>query len=222
MKLHHVIRLLVGSTAIYLALAMSHGCGGSDPGLYPSGGSGGAGGNHGATASAGKGGASSTGSVMNPVPDANANESGSRIKAKYYVGSDGSRQWAGWYDSQRKEDCYYQYASDEAFRCMPSVGYASTGYFSDAACTKEFAVRANTCALAEAKYVVRVTTAASQCVPGKVQWFQTAGKLTGVTSFYYKNGTTCSASPIITSYEFYAIGPEIPPTEFVAATTTIE
>jgi len=74
--------------------------------------------------------------LTNPVPDANAEPttSGSRLKARYYVGEDGSRQFVGWYDSQRKEECSFLSAGDGETRCLPAGAYP-IGVYSDANCT---------------------------------------------------------------------------------------
>src|SRR5688572_6213959 len=72
------------------------------------------------------------GEMMDPVPDAQA-ESGTRLKARYYVGEDGSRQLIpGWFDTQRNEVCYFGIASDGNLRCTPGGGPNFLGYFSDA------------------------------------------------------------------------------------------
>ena len=44
---------------------------------------------------------------------------GSRLKVRYYVGSDGSEQANGFFDSSRNENCSYRVASDGAVRCLP-------------------------------------------------------------------------------------------------------
>lgn len=48
-------------------------------------------------------------------------ESGSRLKARTIVGSDGSRSPAGWYDSQLEVECTWRLASDGKQRCMPGI-----------------------------------------------------------------------------------------------------
>ena len=62
--------------------------------------------------------------LTNPVADAKADPatSGTRLKAKYYAGADGSRQFVGWHDAQRDEDCYFGAAADGVLRCAPFRG----------------------------------------------------------------------------------------------------
>lgn len=59
--------------------------------------------------------------LTDPVPDALADvtTSGSRLKAKWIVGADGSKQFRNWYDSQLGHDCYFNPASDGQTRCLP-------------------------------------------------------------------------------------------------------
>ena len=63
------------------------------------------------------------GMMMDPVPDADAEtKSGTRLKMRYYVGEDGSKQpLLGWHDTMRNEDCYFQKAEDGKLHCIPVV-----------------------------------------------------------------------------------------------------
>lgn len=77
------------------------------------------------------------GMMTDPVPDASAEPAmdGSRLKAVYLVGADGSRQWNyTWWDSQRNEECSFLPFSDGTTRCVPA-GSASASLFSDPGCT---------------------------------------------------------------------------------------
>lgn len=76
--------------------------------------------------------------LTDPVPDAMANESGSRLKARRYVGADGSKEWLGWHDSKRGINCMAAVADDGKTRCMPTAVIAV--YFSDSACTQALAL----------------------------------------------------------------------------------
>lgn len=72
--------------------------------------------------------------LTDPVPDAMANESGSRLKARRYIGADGAKEWIGWHDTKRDIHCTTQLADDGKMRCMPAA--AAGFYFADAACTQ--------------------------------------------------------------------------------------
>jgi hypothetical protein len=75
---------------------------------------------------------------------ADINSGGSRLKANYYAGSDGSQQFlATFHDTMRNEDCAFSTASDGTIRCLPIAGGASGAtvseysvYYADAACTQ--------------------------------------------------------------------------------------
>jgi len=68
--------------------------------------------------------------------------SGSRLKARVIIGTDGSKHFAGWYDSMRKEKCSWGTAADGKVRCLPDPCQSSTcdarvsrDYYSDNACS---------------------------------------------------------------------------------------
>ena len=237
MKLANIIRLLVGSTAIYIVLAMSHGCGSSGPDLSAAGGSdvsasngggiGGAATSRGATSGvssgkSGAGGAVSTGSIMNPVPDADANQSGSRLRAKYYTGADGSRQWISWYDNQRKEDCTFQPHSDGTLRCAPFPQTVTAGsFYSDAGCKTDVAsriIQACSPAIPQPKYAIYYDAFGCSYT---YRWASIMQPYAG-TTLYYKNSGVCTATAKSASYEYFSLNGEVAASEFVAATTTIE
>src|SRR5258708_29782926 len=67
-----------------------------------------------------------------PVPSALAdvNAGGTRLKANYYAGSDGSQQFLStFHDAQRNEDCAFAIAADGTTRCLPTAapGPSPTG-----------------------------------------------------------------------------------------------
>src|SRR5262245_27196823 len=70
---------------------------------------------------------------VGPIAEAQA-QSGSRLKARWIVGTDGSRQFLSWHDSQLNADCTFASASDGSLRCLP-VGLQESG-FRDAECTQ--------------------------------------------------------------------------------------
>ncbi len=47
------------------------------------------------------------GAFADPVPVAIAQDPGKRLRARYLVGDDGSRQFLGWHDEERNEDCSF-------------------------------------------------------------------------------------------------------------------
>lgn len=66
--------------------------------------------------------------------------SGPRLKRRIITGSDGSKDFAGWYDSQLGVNCAWGVAEDGTKRCLPDA-WDLSGYqaFSDANCTMPLA-----------------------------------------------------------------------------------
>src|SRR5262245_37576571 len=67
------------------------------------------------------------------------NVSGARLKARTYVGDDGSKEFVGWHDSQLKLNCSFHRTPNEpnGVRCLPT--FALPLHFSDSACTQRLA-----------------------------------------------------------------------------------
>lgn len=220
------LRLIVGSFVVYFAVAILHACGptpahmASTTGSAGHAGSAAAGGMGGAAStmasaggnSGGHGGAVGTGGMMNPVGDADAEESGSRIKAKRIVGADGSKQFEGWYDTNLKVECSYLMMSDGKLHCIPE--YAATIGFSDSACTMPV-----------------IGLIIQGCPPPPIAGYISSTLMCGYSyaartvgppvsqSMYYSNfGGPCVSSPISSPFTVYATGAELPPSMFVAAT----
>ncbi|MFO0588813.1 MAG: hypothetical protein U0441_14785 [Polyangiaceae bacterium] len=162
--------------------------------------------------------------LTDAVPDAAADPvSGSRLKAKYRVGEDGSKSYLPyvWYDSQRKEDCGFALAADGKERCLPVGTYnAAPGiYFSDAACSISLAL-----ALypgCDVKYVAGSKTNVScQFTSTETQLF-TLGAKANLATVYVKSGANCISTSGM-GVELYEVGPEIPASSFVAGTVMVD
>lgn len=163
-----------------------------------------------------------TDAMTDPTPDASAQEmSGTRLKARYYVGADGSKQFAGWYDTSRKENCTVMTASDGKLRCLPSAFFATGGsYFSDDGCSQKLF------------YTVKAS-ASTACAPaaGSLGYgYYTDGcgysfyTLTATVPGVVYTGTpaSCSGIPAPTdTFNFYT-GAQIDPATFVAMTDETE
>jgi hypothetical protein len=167
----------------------SHGNGGSDSGIFDA--------------------------LTDPIADAMADPmSGSRLKAYYRTGDDGSKAYIPyvWFDSQRNEDCAFQTAADGVSRCMPTA-YATT-QFTDAACMNPV-VWMPTCS--SPKYASY--SDATQC-PSLPHIYPVGAVLTTPTTVYFKSGNVCTmTTPFGTpGYAYYSIGAEIAPTTFVGST----
>ncbi len=235
MRLRETLRLLFGSTAIYVIVAAcsaSNGPGVADSGLDVT-----RIGGHDATTMKGDGAerhdapAHDTGKkgvmdvVTHPVAEASAdtNESGTRLKTQRYVGSDGSSAFLGMYDSQLKTACQYVSGlSDGSTRCIPMTpGVTAGAFFSDATCGTPLAA-VSTCAPAPT-YATILTPATSCSTPASVQVFAVTSAWTGLV--YDGTPTACVAAPSTTigRYSFFSLGTtEVPPSTFIAGTVTTD
>lgn len=233
------LRLFLGSVIVYLLVATLHACNPTMPGSTASG-SGGHGGSFlphssssghgGSTASAGGkgaggavasgGGHAGAGGIMNPVPDAEAEESGSRIKAIRIVGADGSKEFAGWYDKQLDTRCGFYMMTDGVIHCVPWYG-GITGLYVDASCSVEAVLLPSDPTCAQPKYAIRydvVTTChAFDIRANTVYRAYNIGQKSSSSVFYGKSGTMCLQSVPQPGYDPYVLGAEEPPSSFVAA-----
>jgi hypothetical protein len=158
--------------------------------------------------------------LTDPVSSASAQTmtSGSRLKAKWYVGADGSKQFLGWHDSQLNTDCDFGVASDGATRCIPAypAGALVATYFADAACSQPIAYLYPGCATPT--YASQSASASCALKP-VTQIFSIAGVYGGTV--YQGTSSSCTAvtaTTILSLYTFYSIGTESPPSQFVQAT----
>jgi hypothetical protein len=168
--------------------------------------------------------------MTNPVPDAMAQPepvptmSGTRLKARYMVGEDGSKQWNyGWYDSERKENCTFTTAGDGKTRCLPTPGaYVNGSVYADAACTQE--VAAIICASPAPKYIsVTHTTAGATCAAATstVKLHAPGAEFAG-PDLYLKSGANCIATMTAATNRYYFIGAEIQASSFVQGNEQID
>src|SRR5512140_3579343 len=70
------------------------------------------------------------------IDPADGARSGTRLKLTWYVFTDGTRQWSGMYDSERKEYCspYYPAWTDGRVYCTPEHGGSLV--YTNATCTQ--------------------------------------------------------------------------------------
>jgi hypothetical protein len=172
---------------------------------------GGGNGGGGTGANGGGGSASSGGGTGARAPTDDVFVSGTRIKAARAQQGTLSLVTA-WRDTQLNQDCLLYAAADGQQRCMPmSVPYAVDGYFSDMGCTQPAFPATSASALA-----IRYDT--SSCA-FKVHVFNVGAHLSTRTLFF-KSGTSCGMVTVPANQEPYALGSELPASNFVAVTTT--
>jgi hypothetical protein len=153
-----------------------------------------------------------------PGADGKGVTSGARLKAIARVGADGSKVYDAYtlYDSEKDARCSYALAADGVERCLPAGTYLGMSeFFADATCTQR-AVMAG--CDAKFAYSHSYEYQGGNCGVNRTHVFQVVSG--PVATAYVKNGAYCD--PYDTSAVAYAIGPELPPTEFVASTIEYE
>jgi hypothetical protein len=135
-----------------------------------------------------------------------------RLQPRFLVGSDGSSQFLGWYDTERKENCRFTIAIDDRWRCLPEATIPLVDRFveySDTACNTR-AVAASDCDLK--KYL----TIKSACTGTRI-----LGN-TGKVSILSVNDPFIGCQKITPGQPGLGVGPEIAPTEFAEGGISIE
>lgn len=163
--------------------------------------------------------------LLDPVPEVLADEvirPGDRLQPRVMNGADGSRQLWQWWDTERGESCYFQVASDGQYRCLPMGHGINDSYYLDPGCSQRIALtQKGTCPGPDA---LRVATLWEQGCPASVRVFE-IGVLMPSPSVYQKNDDgSCTANDYMTesqTYDIFSVGPEIPPTAFVAGALSV-
>jgi hypothetical protein len=222
MNIKNAAKLFLGSAFIYIAMASCVASERATMGSAATTGTNGAGG-HGGSMMAGNGG---IGGIFDPVPDAGAetSSSGSRLKARRYIAEDGARSEVTgfWYDSVRNEDCAF--TSDEIgqTRCIPfqTVAYA---YYEDGQCTQPIASPTHNAACQSTKKYVGIYDV-SQCTKNGPRIHEFGTPVVPSLVWFLKPDNTCVTIGGIEStvIDWHRLGPHISPTEFVAATLTVD
>jgi hypothetical protein len=153
------------------------------------------------------------------VPDADADESGSRLQLLVVQGTDGSQVSQGFFmDTQRHERCSFQLVGVSSYACLPVDGIAqqALGYYGDSGCSQPIATYASTCSGPTPLYV-------QSFVPCGISLSQINGAISG--NVYAGSPASCTAvSPTQQSQlgigPFYHVGATVPASSFVAGTIT--
>jgi hypothetical protein len=142
------------------------------------------------------------------------NASGSRLHARFWVTSDGFRQFIGWHDAQRNEDCSFTAAPDGTQRCMPNTDVSVDVLYNDKACSQPIA-RSPSCQPVSFVFGRDGTRTACQTD----QLFPVGGSATIGAQVYSKTPAGCL--PITPEPGAYVtLGPEADYTGFVAGTVS--
>lgn len=124
--------------------------------------------------------------------------SGSRLKAQYQVGDDGSSAFYGWIDLKTGQSCAYSVATDGMTRCLPAPtsGFISNILYTDPSCSTHMYSAATKGPVPA--YVTMNT---------KPQFYIHLGQAITPAEVYYDNGGGCMlVGPTdLNSNSYYAI-----------------
>jgi hypothetical protein len=152
-----------------------------------------------------------------PDPNDGAH-SGSRLKLTWFVFADGTRQFDGLYDAQRKESCFiYDWADGSAY-CTPD--YSGSIVYTNAGCTQKVAqvYKDPSCAQPPPSYLLEYGTGTCTYQPAHLY---ARGSATSVAQYWYRYSDGTCGGPFTGSYyDFYTLGGEIPTTELVKVTAS--
>jgi hypothetical protein len=140
--------------------------------------------------------------------------SGSRLLPLYLAGEDGSRQFAGWFDTARGERCAYAIGGDGAMRCLPADDTVQAELYADAGCTRAIA---SLPACPIPKYLITVESV--ECSPGARRHVHKLGAKMVPAIVYARSASGCARREP-GGAPYVAVGPEISPVSFSAAAYT--
>lgn len=150
-------------------------------------------------------------------PDAEEQgNSGKRLRARNAIGADGSKEFLGWFDKERGENCSFKTAEDGKVRCLP-VAHIVLDY-SDPDCTKPVVTLppAVDCNGEPPKYVLAMDYS-DACTPSGKVFRMGAPTQAMVDPVYRSQEGGCMPlgnGPMAT---FYEVGEEVPMADFVQA-----
>jgi hypothetical protein len=167
--------------------------------------------------------------ISSPLPVA-----GSRLAPIFLEGDDESRQFVGWFDRARGDNCAFGLAGDGVVRCLPS-DIVEARFFADAACTLRMAVVGRRSPAAQEpvarqgapaeqygcsapKYLVENETAVCGS-DVRHHIFEARVAVRPVALYAQENGA-CPRVAIDAVAMYVAVGREVPPASFVAARYT--
>ncbi len=175
--------------------------------------------------------------------------SGTRVKAQYFVGDDGSKVFRGMYDSARKEGCTYVGTADGKTRCVGLDGAVAATFFTDDKCTQPIFSSLTTVPACDAPKLGYVMVPNNQCTAIKsYQLFDVQPKplkyypdvsgppesiypdniglgLTLYMYTYVSNSYVCSSNYVSYSaalYTFFLAGPEVAYSRYARADVVTE
>ncbi len=148
--------------------------------------------------------------------------SGERLKARYIVGDDGSRQRTGdWLDTITEVPCSFREATDGETRCVPADLTASTARYLDADCT-QWALLLPADSPPPPEYVSTFPAPKNVSKAIHVQVGSPLPVPAAAYSILPDDGTCVAVQGDLSMYDFYSVEQVLPPSFFVAGTVVAE
>ena len=134
--------------------------------------------------------------------------SGNRLDPVYTLGSDGSKERTGWFDTMNDSACTISVAADGKSRCLPTPSAIVQSTFADSGCSQPLAQSiATTCDAASAPSLA-FSVDTSACPATKTIYARTA-QFSGL-QVWVEQGTSCT--PVTaTGASYYQVTPINPP-----------
>jgi hypothetical protein len=186
---------------------------GTDSGSGGRGGSGGTTGGGGASGSGAGGSGAAAGACMDGTTN---HSSGSRVRIRQAVTSEGDSAWLGFHDTTLDVDCRFDLAADGSTRCLPEVARPGVRYYADASCGDALYAVEQAC---PSDYLlVREPIGTDPCARAGLRVFERGAAYTG--SVFQRSGTACNAATAPAGSTLYRLGSERPASEYAAGTPT--
>ncbi|NUP11492.1 MAG: hypothetical protein HOW73_36060 [Polyangiaceae bacterium] len=148
--------------------------------------------------------------------------SGSRLRARFIGGADGSKQFLGFHDDERDEDCSFSTASDGKLRCVPPSSGASL--FVDAQCNQPVVLVTVGCDPPKYGNVVEGGDV-GDCgggEPSRMRLFTMGARVASAAQSAYTNAFGTCEQTTLPPNDLYALDEEIPASSFVEGNVTVE
>jgi hypothetical protein len=153
------------------------------------------------------------------LPGKDAVTSGSRVKAQWFMGADGSRQFRGWLDTATGEPCTYVMATDGAYRCLPPSVPSITWsvVYADDACTQPVLAEfpGNGMPQTPVQYA-RISGYEAD------RYVKSGGAIPTPAELWIAGAGTCAQDPAKLDAFFYFLMTELAPSFFPAASVTTD
>ena len=151
--------------------------------------------------------------------------SGSRLKARYFDGADGSKYFTGMMDTQLNVPCEpKRYFSDQSYRCLPAEALQGF-FFTDPACTQGFTWSVDVdCEIPSYALQGNLLQCSGQVGDQELGYAvrPVGSPIAKPTQAWAFNGFTCVAAAVPNFPNYYAVGAGMEASDFVEMSPATE